>query len=98
MTETEQIIDDVMIHAQGKHNGFYEGLQDGAIDRRKYNALTRRRIIEAIHFQFKEGLEMSGIGCVISLEAMINLIQNYNGQGEQVTQTLNQVQYGVKTA
>ena len=92
---TEQIIDEVMIHAQGKHNGFYEGLQDGTIDRRKYNALTRRRIIEAIHFQFKEGLELSDIGCIIHPAAMINLIQNYNDQGEQVTQTPNQIQYGV---
>jgi len=98
MTETEKIIDELMIHAQAKHHGMYEGLQSGAIDRRKYNALTRRRIIEAIHFQFKEGLELSDIGCFLSPEAMINVIQNYNDQGEQITQTPNPVQYGVKTA
>jgi len=88
---TKQIIDEVMIHAQGKHNSFYEGLQDGTIDRRKYTALARRLIIKAIHFQFKKGLELSDIGCVISPEAMIDLIHNYNDQGEKLKQeiTLN---------
>ncbi|MCL2411857.1 MAG: hypothetical protein FWC97_09470 [Treponema sp.] len=95
--DTEQIIDEVMIHAQGEHNGFYEGLQDSTIDRRKYNALTRRRIIEAIRFQFKAGLELSDIGCIVSPEAMFNLIQNYNDRGEQVTQTPKPVQYGEGT-
>jgi len=83
MRETEKFIDGLAAKT------------DGA-DLANLIGLIRRRIIEAIHFQFKEGLELSDIGSIIHPAAMINLIQNYNDQGEQVTQTPNPVQYGEK--
>ena len=51
-------------------------------------AELRQKTIEAIGFQFKGGLELFGMG-ILSPETMINLIKNYNDQGEQVTQIPN---------
>ena len=51
-------------------------------------ALLRRRIIQAIEYQFKEGLELSQEGIILSPEAMIDLIANCNEKGEWVSLTL----------
>jgi len=66
--ETEKIIDDMIAHA--KEAGM------GTIDRHEMRALLRRRVIEAVEFQFKEGLELSDLGALLPPENMIELIAN----------------------
>jgi hypothetical protein len=72
MKETEKFID--MLAAK-----------TNSADKAKLAALMRCRVIEAVKFQFKEGLELSGMGAVMSPEMMVDLIANYSGSGQPVT-------------
>ena len=47
-------------------------------------ALLRSCIISAVKNQFKEGLESTRLGVILSPEAMIDLIANYDEKGELV--------------
>ena len=86
MNEIERIIDELMIHAKIAHAGeTWQPLQDGTIDRAKWRALLRCRVMEAIEHQFKEGLEFSDLGTIVHPPVMFNLIANYNENGEAVT-------------
>ena len=53
--------------------------------RNKWRAIMRRRIIEGIEQQFKNGIVFSDIGVIIHPGNMIDLIANYNEYGETVT-------------
>jgi len=81
--EMKKIIDEMTIKAQGNFHGFYEGLNKGLIDRQQYRAILRQRVIEAIEFQFKEGLEFTDLGATLHVENMIYLISDFNENGEK---------------
>ena len=49
---------------------------------REKRVLLRRRVVQAIESQFKEGLELSQEGVILSPAAMVDLIANCNVQGE----------------
>jgi len=66
--ETEKIIDKMIAHAKEAAKG--------TVGRYKMRALLRRRVIEAVEFQFKEGLELSDLGALLPPEIMIELIAN----------------------
>jgi predicted amino acid dehydrogenase len=72
MTETEKFIDGL-------------AAKTNSADKAKLAALTRRKAIEAVKFQFKEGLELFGMGVFMSPETMIDLIANYSDSGQSVT-------------
>jgi hypothetical protein len=55
------------------------------VDRAKLIGLIRCRVIEAVKYQFKEGLELSDMGAIMPPEMMIDLIANYSGHGQSVT-------------
>jgi len=46
--------------------------------------LIRKKVIEAICFQFKSGIEFESMG-TLPPETMINLIANYKENGEATT-------------
>lgn len=71
---TEKIINEMITRAP-----------DGETDRNKLRALLRRRVIEAVESQFKEGLEFSDLGAVLPPERMIDLIANSTENGYPVT-------------
>jgi hypothetical protein len=71
-SETEKIID-----------GMIARTPESKTDRIKLRALLRRRVIEAVGYQFKEGLELTDIGTLLQPENMINLIADYTESGAE---------------
>jgi hypothetical protein len=74
--ETERIIDEMIDYAH---------IQGRDLNRYEMRALLRRRVIEAVQLQFKEGLEFSDMGALLPPENMIDLIANANESGYPVT-------------
>jgi hypothetical protein len=80
-TETEKIIDETAARAHPQGGDRYEKI----LNRYEMRALLRRRVIEAVQHQFKEGLEFSDLGAILPPENMIDLISNANESGYPVT-------------
>jgi hypothetical protein len=79
--ETEKIIDEIIARAHTQGGNRYETI----MNRYEMRALLRRRAIEAVELQFREGLELSDIGVLLPPGSMIDLIANANESGYPVT-------------
>jgi hypothetical protein len=69
---TEKIIDEMTAKAPD-------------LSRDELRALLRRRVIDAVVFQFREGLELSDLGAMLPPKSMIALIANPAADGCPVT-------------
>jgi hypothetical protein len=72
ITDTEKIIGEITAKAPD-------------LSRDELRALLRRRVIDAVAFQFREGLEFSNLGALLPPKSMIDLIAHPAADGCPVT-------------